>query len=39
MEVSGTGPPIKDIIPGVILLAARGKEPMPLAKGHSIVTP
>ena len=30
-------PRIKDIISGVILLAARGKEAMPLAKVHSII--
>ena len=30
-------PRIKDIISGIILLAARGKEPMPLAKVHSII--
>jgi hypothetical protein len=30
-------PQIKDIISGMILLAARGGEPMPLAKLHSIL--
>jgi len=30
-------PRIKDIISGIILLAVRGKEPMPLAKVHSII--
>lgn len=30
-------PRIKDIISGIILLAARGKESMPLAKIHSII--
>ena len=30
-------PRIKDIISGIILLAARGKEPMPLKKVHSII--
>ena len=28
---------IKDIISGMILLAARGRDPMPLAKVHSII--
>ena len=30
-------PRIKDIISGMILLAARGRDPMPLAKVHSIL--
>lgn len=30
-------PRIKEIISGIILLGARGKEPMPLAKVHSII--
>ena len=30
-------PRIKDIISGMILLAARGRDPMPLAKLHSII--
>lgn len=30
-------PRIKDIISGIILLAARGRDPMPLAKVHSII--
>ncbi len=30
-------PRIKDILSGMILLAARGRDPMPLAKVHSII--
>ena len=30
-------PRIKDIISGMILLAARGRDPIPLAKVHSII--
>ncbi len=30
-------PRIKDIISGMILLAARGRDPMPLAKLHSVI--
>jgi hypothetical protein len=30
-------PRVKEIISGIILLGARGKEPMPLAKVHSII--
>lgn len=30
-------PRIKDIISGMILLAARGRDPMPMAKFHSII--
>jgi hypothetical protein len=31
------GPRVKEIISGIILLAARGKDPIPLAKIHSFI--